>query len=76
MMQEIAKKQEQKYTGLLRDGPKSRSRRISKQPTINPINMNEDDDEISLELNGFYDCRERIEDEMSLFDCKNENYMT
>lgn len=56
-MQELAKKQEEKYTGMLKEGSKPAGKgNPNHQNELFPINMNEDD-EVSLELNGFYDYR-------------------
>ena len=61
---------------MVREGPKSMNKKKNGDSKVDlgPIRMNEDDD-VSLELNGFYDYRERVEDDFNLFDNDCDDYM-
>lgn len=69
MMQQLAQRQEEKFTRI-KDGPTFHEHYncVSFSPVMDerPLNLN-DDDLISLELNGFYDEKERLNDDFNMF---------
>lgn len=61
---------------MVREGPKSMNKKKNADSKVDlgPIRMNENSN-VSLELNGFYDYRERVEDDFNLFDNDCDDYM-
>ena len=53
-MQEVVKRQEEKFMGMMK--PQFEGEKFE------PMRINQEDDRVSLELNGIYDYRERIDD--------------
>lgn len=69
MMQTLAKKQEEKYTGMVREGPKAINNKMHRKVNENVGFSNMiDEQEVSLEINGFYNEMERIEDDFNIFE--------
>ena len=69
MMQTLAKKQEEKYTGMVREGPNAINNKMHRKVNENVGFSNMiDEQEVSLEINGFYNEMERIEDDFNIFE--------
>lgn len=74
-MQELARKQELKFNGMLNENKECQVKKsVCWEVNVAPINFIEDD-EISLQLNGFYGEKERIEDDFNIFDMANEQML-
>jgi hypothetical protein len=74
-MQQLAKKQEEKYTGMMRNEEKCGMGEKKDEGQKFGFSSIEDD-QFSLELNGFYDYKERIEDDFNIFDDHEHRAMT
>lgn len=69
MMQTLAKKQEEKYTGMVREGPNAINNKMHRKVNENVGFSNMiDEQEVSLEINGFYNEMDRIEDDFNIFE--------
>lgn len=69
MMQQLAKKQEEKYTGMVREGPNAINNKMHRKVNENVgFNNMIDEQQVSLQINGFYNEMDRIEDDFNIFE--------